>query len=75
MASKFQVFEKTEQFKKLTGDNLSYVMKHQSPTYNTSTGEEQKEKNGDEKESTLSTSNTTPTANNLSAAKESCLLM
>ena len=65
VATHFQVFEKTEQFQKLTGENLSYVREHQRPQL---FHDSEKEKRGDEEESNSSKPST-------STAKDSCVVM
>ena len=76
MASHFQLFEKTEQFQRLTGENLIYVKEHRSSELPKATVEEQKEKSGDEKESKDLTANTNNTiTSNVSTAKDNCVIM
>ena len=73
MASHFQLFEKTEQFQRLTGENLIYVKEHRSSELPKATVEDQKEKSGDEKENKDLTANTT--TSNVSTAKDNCVIM
>ena len=76
VASHFQLFEKTEQFQRLTGENLLYVKELRSSKLSKATVEEQKEKNGDDKKSKDLTANTnSSTASNVSTAKNKCVIM
>ena len=60
VASNFLAFEKTEEFKKLTGDNLSYVKEHRWPPLSYITAmEEWKEKYGEENTNPSATKNST----------------
>jgi len=63
VASNFLAFEKTEEFKKLTGENLSYVKEHRWPPLSyINAMEEWKEKYGDD-------------SNPSAAAKNNCVVM
>ena len=54
VASNFLAFEKTEEFQKLTGENLSYVKEHQWPPLSyINAMEEWKEKYGEDNTSTV----------------------
>ena len=76
MASHFQLFEKTKQFQRLTGENLLYVKEHQSLKLSEATVEEQREKDEDEKENKHLASNTNnSTISNPSTAKDNCVIM
>ena len=76
VASHFQLFEKTKQFQRLTGENLLYVMEHRSSELPKATVEDQKGKNGDGKKSKHLTANTNnSTTSNDSTAKDNCVIM
>ena len=58
VASNFLAFEKIEEFKKLTGENLSYVKEHRWPPLSyTDAMEEWKEKYGGEDNNTSTVKN------------------
>ena len=60
VASNFLAFEKTEDFQKLTGENLSYVKEHRWPPLSyINAMEEWKEKYGGEEDNTTTAKNTT----------------